>query len=39
MAAERGKEGDSASAEAKAPASPKNDMLGGRPKKLKELVA
>jgi hypothetical protein len=39
MAAERGKRGGSASTEAKAAASRKNGKLGGRPKKLKELVA
>jgi len=39
MAAERGKKGGSASTEAKAAASRKNGKLGGRPKKLKELVA
>ena len=39
MAAERGKRGGSASTEAKAAASRKNGKLGGRPKKLKELMA
>ena len=39
MAAERGRRGGSASTESKAAASRKNGKLGGRPKKLKELVA
>lgn len=39
MAAERGKKGGSASTEAKAAAARKNGKMGGRPRKLKELVA